>query len=520
MRRGLTRRQALQAAAVGAAAVAVPFAPRVKQALADTLSQVPLPRPFSVPFARPPVLRPSGTLDGRPLYVLTQRPFTANVLPGVSSTLWGYNGIFPGPTIRVSQGQPIAVRQINALPARHPQLGYQVATSTHLHGHPSLPQYDGYADDLTRPGQFKDYLYDNDTEPRTIWYHDHAAHITAENVYMGLAAQYHILGPEEAQLPQGDYEAPLIINDAAFQANGQLLFDDQSGHGLMGDVILVNGRPWPVLKVERRLYRFRLLNASVSRGYLFRLSTGGPMTIIRTDGGFLQRPVTVTQFKASMAERYELLIDFSAYDIGQRVVLQNLGVPNTIPFDNTDKIMAFDVVAEPRSTANNTVPPSFAAAPVMALTAADAVATRRLDFHRDNGEWIVNQLTWAEIEASGFRKVIASPALNSVEVWELTNSSGGWFHPIHIHMIDFKVLTRNGKPPQPYEQGPKDVVYLGENETIRLVGRFGPHNGHYMVHCHNTVHEDTDMMVQMQVGVGGPDPITAAPAQPGPPPPP
>jgi FtsP/CotA-like multicopper oxidase with cupredoxin domain len=154
------------------------------------------------------------------------------------------------------------------------------------------------------------------------------------------------------------------------------------------------------------------------------------------------------------------------------------------------------------------------------LTEADSVLTRHLEFHRDGGLWVVNQLTWAQVEASGFTRVIASPALNTVEIWELKNSSGGWFHPVHVHLVDFKVLDRNGRPPEPYEQGPKDVVYVGEGDTVRILARFGPHQGRYMLHCHNTVHEDGDMMAQMQVGVGGPDPITAAPPRPGPPPPP
>ncbi|HEY4603373.1 MAG TPA: multicopper oxidase domain-containing protein [Blastococcus sp.] len=515
---GLTRRDALKIGAAAATALAIPLSVNLS---ADQASQLPaskIPRPYTVPFTTPSVLHSTGTLDGRPLYVLTQRPFQTQVLPGVTSTLWGYNGQFPGPTIRVRQNVPVAVRQINKLPPRHPTLGYEPATSTHLHGSPSLPQYDGYANDLTRPGQFKDYLYDNDEDDRTLWYHDHAVHHTASNVYMGLAAQYHLISAFDAQLPQGKYDVPLIVNDVAFAADGSLLFDDHSESSLMGDVILVNGHPWPLMKVERRLYRFRLLNASISRSYRLRLSTGGPITAFGTDGGFLAKPTPVQELKIGMAERYEFAIDFSDYKIGQRIELRNLQLPNDIPFANTDKVMAFQVAAEATSTANNTLPATFPVGPAMKLTPADSTKTRKLVFERQNGEWTINGLTWADVEASGFTKVIANPALNAVETWELQNKAGGWFHPIHIHLIDFQILDRNGEPPAPYERGPKDVTYLGENETIRLIGRFGPHNGKYMIHCHNTVHEDHDMMFQMQVGDGGPDPITAAPPRPLPPP--
>jgi spore coat protein A, manganese oxidase len=285
----------------------------------------------------------------------------------------------------------------------------------------------------------------------------------------------------------------------------------------MGDVILVNGRAWPVMPVERRLYRFRLLNASIARGYRLRLSDGTPLTVYGTDGGFLARPTPVQELTIGMAERYEFAIDFSRYAIGQQVQLRNAGVDNTVDYENTDKVMAFRVTAEASSTANNRLPATFPIGPAMTLREADAVRTRRLVFERHNGQWTINGQTWAQVEASGFTKVIAAPALNSVELWVLENKSGGWFHPIHIHLIDFQVLDRNGRPPQPYERGPKDVVYLGENQVVRVIGRYGPHNGKYMLHCHNTVHEDDDMMFQMQVGVGGPDPITTAPPRPAPP---
>ena len=82
-----------------------------------------------------------------------------------------------------------------------------------------------------------------------------------------------------------------------------------------------------------------------------------------------------------------------------------------------------------------------------------------------------------------------------------------------MHLVDFKILDRNGQAPHPHERGAKDTVYLGESETVRVIARFGPHAGRYMIHCHNLVHEDHDMMVQYEVGQGGDDPITADPAR-------
>jgi spore coat protein A len=521
----LSRRDALKITAVAATAVAVPLAVRLGARQASQLPANRLPRLYAATFTTPPVLQPSGTLGGRPLYVLTQRQFEANLLPGgLTTTMFGYNGRFPGPTIRVEKDRPVVVRQVNGLPARHPALGYELATSTHLHGHPSLPEYDGYANDLTQPGQYKDYLYDNDEAARTIWYHDHAVHHTAENVYMGLAAQYHVIDATENALglPQGDYDVPLIINDVAFTASGQLLLDDRSHSGIYGDVILVNGSPWPLMQVEPRKYRFRVLDASIARGYRLRLSDGGPMTVIGTDGGLVPAPQTITELKIGMAERYDVVIDFARYR-GRRVELRNAGVPNAIDFDNTDKVMAFQVGTTVTDGSNNQVPAVLNPdVPAMLVDPAAATATRKLVFERQNGEWVVSGHTWEDVIDSRFTKIIGNPALDAVEVWELENKGGGWFHPIHIHLVDFRILDRNGRPPLDQEKGAKDVVYLSENDKIRLVMQFHGHEGRYMIHCHNTTHEDHDMMVQMLVGRYDPahDPITGAPPKNGPPPPP
>ena len=142
-----------------------------------------------------------------------------------------------------------------------------------------------------------------------------------------------------------------------------------------------------------------------------------------------------------------------------------------------------------------------------------------MELVRQGGEWTINGQTWADVEQSGFVASLANPALNSVEVWDIRNDSGGWHHPLHIHLVDFRILDReidrNGVrvAPRPNELGPKDVVHVGENERVRVIARYGPNAGKYMVHCHNLVHEDHDMMGQITVGEGGPDPITTDPSR-------
>ena len=502
------------------------------QVVADSASELDprlLPLPYRRQFAFPPVFAPAETgADefGRfATYVINERPATAQVLPsGRLLAGFGYAGSVPGPTIHVERGTRVVAKVRNRLPEVHPLFGYRFQTSTHLHGNPSLPEYDGYASDVTLPGSSKVYQWPSEnTSARTLWYHDHAVHHTAENVYSGLAGQFQVHGPgERALLPtQSPFDVPLTVVDVMFAENGDLGFDTRSESGLWGDVILVNGVPWPVLPVQRRVYRFRMLNASVSRSYRPTLFPAGSVHMVALDGGLMPRSREVTAWRHGSAERYEFLVDFAQYAPGQRVELRNLSNDNNRDFDNTDKIMAFDVTDQPVDTSDHTwnlIPDTLANSEVMTLTREMAVVRRRLEFKRDGGQWTINGRTWDDVIASGFREVVGNPGLGDVEVWTYQNGGGGWFHPVHMHLVDQQILSRNGRPPFDYELGPKDVIYVGENESVDIIMRFGPNRGRYMIHCHNLVHEDHDMMVQFSVGLGADevdphDPIATDPAQ-------
>ena len=196
------------------------------------------------------------------------------------------------------------------MPSKYTSDPWQRSTSTHLHGSASLPQYDGYASDLTFPGQVKKYFYPNSQDARTLWYHDHGVHHTSQNAYNGLAGLYILHDEEEAGLgiptgapgsPSAPYDVPMIVRDAMFATDGSLIYDDNSESGVYGDVPLINGVPWPLMEVEPRIYRFRILNASVSRSYEWSLSDGRstvPMTVIGTDGGLMPQPKVVSKLPA------------------------------------------------------------------------------------------------------------------------------------------------------------------------------------------------------------------------------
>ncbi len=508
----LTRRDVVKLSVLGTAGVALPLERALggPATLANRIAQSALPVPFTIPFTTPPVMVPVRSDATTDYFRVSMQPAVTEFIPGLPTEVWGYQGVVPGPTFRVTKGRPVVVRQVNNLPATHPVLRYTPWTSVHLHGSASLPQYDGYASDISNPGQWKDYVYPNKQAARTLWYHDHGLHHTAQNVFMGLAGMYVMTDPVEQALPipHGDYDVPLIVNDMMFNADGSLLFHLNEDSGFYGDVITVNGRPWPLMKVARRKYRFRILNSSISRTYAWSLSDGRPMTVIGTDAGLMSAPRNVTSLRHAPAERYEVVVDFARYAPGTRIVLRNSSPKNNVNYANVDKVMAFEVTGDAFDPTNNEVPAVLEPyQPAMSLAESQAVRTRKMTFHRANGQWVINGKTWDDVVRSRFALTLAAPNRDDVEIWELRNPSGGWNHPVHLHLVDFKILTRNGKAPQPYELGGKDVVYLGENETVRVLIKFDGGSGKYMIHCHNLVHEDHDMMGQFEVV----DPLTVAP---------
>ena len=392
-----------------------------------------------------------------------------------------------------------------------------INTSVHLHGMASLPQYDGYAEDLICPQQYKDYFYPND-RAATIWYHDHAIDRTSRNVYMGLAGMYIVEDEEERQfnLPKGEYDVPLILQDLRLADDGSLIFNDRGQKNLFGDVSLVNGVPWPYMKVARRKYRFRVLNASTSRVYQLVLSqkkngltVGEKLAVIASDCGLLDAPVELTSptqtLSIAPAERYEFVIDFARYPLNTQLFLRNPEIQNTSNVDSDARvqtIMRFDVDRDEPD--DSSLPDRLR--PIKRLDPNQAARTRKFRFERTSTQWLINNKPWDK------NRVDANPQPGDIEFWELSNN-GGWMHPVHIHFVDWQIIDRNGRKPPAYEQGWKDVFQVDHFETVRVIAEFGRRNGDYlqgkyMMHCHNLVHEDHSMMTQFEVGQNGPSPCS------------
>lgn len=474
--------------------------------------------PFTCPLYIPDRLAPTRTDNDTDYYEIKiqQKSLTVPVDGGKSvftlPDLWTYGGNVVGPLIRQrggsrkSGGRQSVIRFVNELPTdQTPEMQRDRSVVIHLHGMNSLPYYDGYATDFIPPNHYKDFAYPNDVAG-TLWYHDHTLDKTARNVYRGLAGMYLVHDECELQLklPQDNFDVPLIIQDKHFDANGCLKpLSTNRNNGFYGDVICINGMPFPYLDVQPRRYRFRLLNASASRSYQLALSqpnlpesAGGTLIVIGNDEGLLNAPVPLTTLYQTLplgiAERYDIIIDFANYNPGDRVYLRNVGYTGTVDVDNrAHTLMCFRVVVGDRDT---TELPERLGNNVYDIPRSRVVRERSFRFAPSGNVWSINGKTWNE------NRIDANPNLGDVEIWEFTNPGGGWVHPVHPHLVRFRILSRNGLAVPAYQQGWKDVVMVGESQRVRVLAEFCPHEGRYMMHCHNLVHEDFAMMTQFQVG--------------------
>ncbi|KAG9528202.1 oxidase cueO precursor, partial [Aureobasidium melanogenum] len=453
---------------------------------------------FSRPVFIPPVAVPLRRYDTIDYYEIEIKPVDIEIYPGTKTRFVGYNGSVPGPTFMMERGREAVVRFVNHADR---------ANSVHLHGSYSRAPFDGWAEDTTDVGQYKDYYYPNGQPARTLWYHDHAIGHTAENAYYGQAGFYILHDAEEraSGLPQGNYDIPLALSAKRYNSDFSL-WDPDANHettSVFGDVIQVNGMPWPYLAVEPRKYRFRLLDTGVSRSFQLYAEadlnpgTQLPFYVVGSDAGLLGVPAQVTHLDISIAERYEIVFDFAGFE-GQNITLKNMrGVAADEDYAATDKVMRF-VVGKSVTTQDNNAPLPTKLRDVPFPPQKSGV-DRTFEFMHNNGEWEVNGVTWADVND----RVLATPKRGDVEVWELHNGGGGWSHPIHIHLIDFQVISRTDGVRQgvmPWEQTAlKDVVWLNKGERVRVIARFAPWDGLYMFHCHNLIHEDHDMMVAFNV---------------------
>jgi len=433
--------------------------------------------PFQVDLPISPVLRPVASTPKLDQYVVTMKPGTANILKGLPTPILGYNGIFPGPTVRATRGRKVEVRQINS--SGRP-------LNVHLHGGVTEQNSDGYPLESIPNNDERTYHYASAQRGATLWYHDHSHGDTAVTLFAGLAAFHIIRDPNEDQfdLPQGDYDVPIMLQDRAFNADGSFRYRVNVDLGFRGDTLLVNGAIAPRMRVERRLYRFRILNSSNARPYTLALGNNRQFIQIASDGGLLPKPVVQTSISVQPAERVDIVVDFRQFGVGSEVILRN-----TVGEPSTTAVLRFDVVKGGAEEAR--VPKTLL--PMEELPPVNAQRGFPLTFHGlGTAQWQIN--------GQGFdpNRIDARPRQETSELWTFSNFSQRT-HPMHLHGYHFQVQSVNGKPPAPGDAAWKDTVAVLPGSTVTIRPYFDYFPGKYVFHCHAAEHGDMSMMGQMQV---------------------
>ncbi len=479
--------------------------------------------------------------------------------------VWGYNGSYPGPTILARKNRPIDVLWENkladnngtlphlfpidatvdwALSGRTDWKSLGVPIVTHLHGGHTESASDGLPEAwftpdfaVTGSGFVKSTLhYNNDQEAATLWYHDHAMGITRLNVYAGLAGYYLLTDENEIalqsgnKLPTAPYDIGLAIQDRMFDAEGQLYYPSMSESSgapeqsitpeFFGNIILVNGKAWPVLEVEPRPYRFRILNGSDSRFYNLFFTGNQNFIQIGTDNGLLPAPITLSKLLIGTGERRDVIIDFSDPKLtGQTIILHNNAktpFPNgtTVTQQTTGRIMAFKVSKPLNPNYPLTTLPASLRPPIVTLQTT--LPSRKLILFETTDEYdrLKTMLGTVDQGVMEFDEpVTENIKQNNTEIWEIYNETPD-AHPIHLHMVHMQLVNRQkfsasvdletGKPenirllgpprlPAADEAGWKDTYIMFPREVTRIIATFDL-PGLYVWHCHILSHEDHEMM--------------------------
>ena len=421
------------------------------------------------------------------------------------------------------------------------------------------------------------YEYSNDQRAATLWYHDHAIGITRLNVYAGMAGFWLLRDDEEDQLnlpgpaPRLNdaagtkyYEIPIAIQDKSFNTDGSLyypesrtVFDGYEGPYLpdttvapiwnpefFGDTIVVNGKTWPYLEVEPRLYRLRLLNGCNSRFLVLEFDQTLDFYQIGTDQGLLpDKPLTLRQLLLAPAERADVIVDFSKFKPGEEITLLNLGPDSPfggLPIDGeeladpetTGQVMKFKVVALTNQGEAGTIPQVLPAITRLSTNLTERDLTLNEMMYEPADIPVEANLGTSKDGPLKFTDPITeNPMLGDTEIWRMINLTAD-AHPMHLHLVAFQVVDRipfdkeqyleaqeeylqdknDSDPPDPldfvtgdpetpeaWEMGWKDTVIASPDHITRIIANFDL-PGLYVWHCHILEHEDNEMMRPFFVG--------------------
>lgn len=395
-------------------------------------------------------------------------------------------------------------------------------TIIHWHGLHVPAEMDGHPRFAIAPNATFDYSFRVLNRAGTYWFHPHPHQRTGAQAYAGMAGLFIVHDEEEtaAQLPTGEFDLPLVIQDRIFDANRQLVYAGDPMSGFLGDTVLVNGQRDASLTLKPSQYRLHLLNGSNARIYKLAWSDNTSLTVIATDGGLLEKPVERNFIPLAPGERVELWADFSdragqslqlvsqSFSGGGGMGMMGSGYPQGTPFD----ILTIRFEGE----ATRLFPrPSLLSRPNFFLP-EESLRTRRIEVAMQGMVGSINGRTFVMDEVASDERV----NLGDLETWEFANLGSGMGmmmgggmmsqpHPMHMHDVQFQVIERklDSRQSSGYEDlrdgfindGWKDTVLVLPGETVRVLVKFEDFAGLYLYHCHNLEHEDGGMMRNFEV---------------------
>ena len=466
-----------------------------------------------------------GTVvDGRRQFHLTVAEGTREFFPGKQTPTAGVNGPYLGPTVRLRRGEDVDLIVQNNL---------DEMTTMHWHGMHVPARMDGTPHQRIEPGESWTASFAVHQQAAPLWYHPHPHGATGRQVYQGVSGLMWIDDAESdaLELPKtyGVDDIPLVIQDRQFDDSGAFRFALTQG-AVYGNTMLVNGTRSPFLRVESRRIRFRLLNGSNARIYYIGFDDGREFHLVATDGGFLEAPLRTDRVTLAPGERAEILVDFSD---GAEVVLKSYpeaGFLETIGSYfggiGTGNLQLLKIVPRPASRASHRLPERLHSVP--RIKPAQAAKTRPMVLAgpvqggrgqgaqegrgaqgppggqggrggrgRRRGPLGI-PINGKTMDMARIDEVVR---LGDIEIWEVSNR-GAQPHPLHVHLVQFQILDRDGRPPPAAELGWKDTVLVHPGELVRIIMRFERYADPqvpYMYHCHIMEHEDNGMMGQFLV---------------------
>lgn len=478
------------------------------------VSQFPVPLLAQTTNLNPlkiPQLELGESVSGKQQYGLTLRNGTVSFLPGLRTPTMGINGDFLGPTLRLKNGDDIAMLVRN-------QLGEN--TTLHWHGLHVPARADGGPSQIIANGETWNPQFKVMQKAGTFWYHSHLLNKTGEQVYKGLCGMIIIDDDESSALDlpseYGVDDIPLIVQDRRFNEDGSFRYVGMHRDimtGVFGDTILVNGTFSPQFSPTTSRVRFRLLNAANARSFNFAFEDNREFQLIASDGGLLEQPLTRRNLELAPAERAEIVVDFSD---GNPVNLVSLPISNTSPYApqgmmrnmhpmNTEQFTLLAIEPQSRLQASAEIPAQLTR--IERIAESEANVTRALTLSMTMGMGMMGrgggmasnfQIDGKPMDMSVINQRVK---MGDTEIWEITNDSM-MMHPFHIHHGQFQILDRNGVAPPPAEMGFKDTFRIGPGQTARFIMRFenfADPDTAYMYHCHILEHEDNGMMGQFTV---------------------